>query len=123
MKDLWTLILALIIVLGIFFGIRFFVIRKAKKLIGREFKGLKEGIVYFYSPRCRACKQMEPTIEEISKEIKVYRINVNTEEGEKLAKEFGILGTPTILVVKEGRIQDVIIGTRDYEELKSVISK
>lgn len=64
---------------------------------------------------------MEPTIEKISKEVKVYRINVNTEEGEKLAKEFGILGTPTILVVKEGKIRDVIIGTRDYTELKKLI--
>ena len=121
MEDFWTLILAAVIVLGIFFGIRAFVIRKAKKLVGREFREIYEGIVYFYSPRCGACKRMEPTIEKISKEVKVYRINVNTEEGEKLAKEFGILGTPTILVVKEGKIRDVIIGTRDYTELKKLI--
>lgn len=120
MKDLWTLILATVVVLGIFFGIRVLVLWRAKKLVGRKFEGIEEGIVYFYSPRCKACKRMEPTIEKISKDIKVYRVNVNTEEGERLAKEFGILGTPTIFVVKEGRIWDVIIGTRDYEELKKL---
>ncbi len=120
MKDLWTLILAIVVVLGIFFGIRVLVLWRAKKLVGRKFEGIEEGIVYFYSPRCKACKSMEPTIEKISKDIKVYRVNVNTEEGERLAKKFGILGTPTIFVVKEGRIRNVIIGTRDYEELKKL---
>ena len=61
---------------------------------------------------------MEPTIEKLSKEVQVLKIDVTTEEGEKLAKEFGIVGTPTIFVVKNGRIEKVIIGTRDYEELK-----
>ena len=118
MNDFGALILAVALVLGLFFGLRFFILWKAKKVIGRNFTDLSEGIVYFYSPKCGACKRMEPTIEKLSKEVQVLKIDVTTEEGEKLAKEFGIVGTPTIFVVKNGRIEKVIIGTRDYEELK-----
>ncbi len=122
MEDLQNLVLAVILVFGLYFGAKLFIWWRAKKFVGRRFEGILDGLVYFYSPKCSACKKMEPVIEKLSKEINVFRVDITTEEGEKLAKEFGIFGTPTIFVVKGGSIKKVIIGTRSYEELKREIS-
>lgn len=48
---------------------------------------------------------MAPTLEEIAKErpdIKVVKINVDEEQ--ELAKQFGILSIPALLVMKDGKI-------------------
>ncbi len=121
MEELWILLLVLTLSLGILLGIRLYVFKKAKKLVGRRFKGFSEGLVYFFSPRCKACKRMNPVIDRISREIRVLRVNILTEEGESLAKEYGILGVPTILVVRNGRIWNVIVGTKDYKEIKEAL--
>jgi len=114
--------LAATLVLGIYYGLRFLILWKAKKIVGKSFRNLSEGVTYFYSPKCGACKRMEPIIEKLSKEINVLRIDVTTAEGERLAKEFGILGTPTIVVVKNGKVEKVIVGVQTYEKLKKEIA-
>jgi len=122
MKDLWALVLATALVFGIYFGIRFLILWKAKKIVGKSFSNISEGVSYFYSPKCGACKRMEPIIEKLSKEVNILKIDVSTAEGERLAKEFGVLGTPTIVVVRNGKVEKVIVGVQTYEKLKKEIA-
>ena len=69
--------------------------RRARKMQGKEFKALRDGIVYFYSERCGACKMMRPEIEKLKESVEVLELDVARPEGYKMAQELGIVATPT----------------------------
>ncbi len=112
MEDLLKL---LALLLALFFTLRFFlglfIKRRAFSMQGREAGILKgDGVVYFYSERCGACKMMKPEIDRLKKVVKVLEINVATPDGYQRAKELGVLATPTTLVVKDGIIKKAFVG-------------
>ncbi|HID65921.1 MAG TPA: thioredoxin [Aquificaceae bacterium] len=123
MENLLILILIITFTFILGFSIKIYIKRKVKNLIGTEFPLLKEGIVYFYSPKCRACKAMTDDIRKIEKELKVLKVNILEENNVDITKKFKILGTPTIFIVKNGKITDVIIGTTGYKELKNYFQR
>jgi len=59
-------------------------------------------IVYFYTKWCKVCKLEKPAIKEVSKSLKVLKIDA--EEKKELASAFKIKGYPTILYIKEGKV-------------------
>jgi thioredoxin 1 len=77
---------------------------------GAEVKLIKDGVLYFYSQRCGACKAMEPQVEKLSQGLEVKKIDVFSEEGQKIAKGLGVMATPTTLVVKDGKVQKSFVG-------------
>jgi len=84
---------------------------------GKEFKALRDGIVYFYSERCGACKMMRPEIEKLKESVEVLELDVARPEGYKMAQELGIVATPTTLVVKDGIIRKVFVGVIKSERI------
>ena len=92
------------------FGLKLYVLNKAKAMKGAEVKLIKDGVLYFYSQRCGACKAMEPQVERLSQVLEVKKIDVFSEEGQKIAKGFGVMATPTTLVVKDGKVQKSFVG-------------
>jgi len=103
----------------VMFGLQMLARWKTKKLVGKEVpRGLgKEGILYFYSPSCGACRRMEPVIENLSKKVRVKRVDVSQREGLELARRLGILGTPTTIVLKEGKVKKVFLGFQKEDKL------
>lgn len=90
---------------------------KGRKMQGRSFEKLKRGVVYFYSERCGACKLMKPEVEKLREKVQVMEVDVAKPEGFKLAKELGIMATPTSLVVRDGIIKKVFVGVVKAERL------
>lgn len=74
-------------------------------------------LVDFWADWCGPCKMLTPILDEISDEIKVKICKVNVDEEGELATEFGIRSIPTILVFKNGKEIDRIVGLRQKEEL------
>ena len=59
----------------------------------------------FWAPWCGPCRMVVPMVEQIAKErpdIKVGKINIDQEY--ELAREFGIMSIPTLMVMKDGRV-------------------
>ncbi|RMH80355.1 MAG: thioredoxin [Acidobacteria bacterium] len=100
--------------LALFFSfmliLRFYTQLRGKRMQGREFPHLKEGVVYFYSERCGACRLMKPEIERLKGKVRVLEVDVLMPEGGRMAKELGIMATPTTVVVKDGIIRKVFVG-------------
>ncbi len=100
-------------------GLRLYWKRKAKKMKGRpvptkgEFMRLKKGkgVVYFHAPNCRPCAFVDPVIKKLSKEVKgVHFIKVNVAEKPEVAREFGILATPTVVITENGTVKEILMG-------------
>ncbi len=104
-------------------GLKLYVLKRAKAMKGAKVEMIKDGVLYFYSQRCGACKAMEPQVEVLSKQLEVKKIDVLSEEGQRIARGLGVMATPTTLVVKDGKVQKSFVGMisadRILQEFKS----
>jgi thioredoxin 1 len=79
----------------------------------------------FWAPWCSPCLMMAPVFEELSSEYegKVKFVKVNTEDHPELAMPFGIQGIPTLILAKDGKEVDRLVGFAPKEYLKSKIDE
>jgi thioredoxin 1 len=118
MELLKVFLIALAGVLLLMLGLQFFARWKAGRSVGKEFtKYGKNVVLYFYSPNCGACQRMNPVIENLSKKVRVKKIDVSEKEGLLVARELGILGTPTTVVVKGGKVIKVFFGVQKESKI------
>ncbi|MDD4062339.1 MAG: thioredoxin family protein [Candidatus Pacebacteria bacterium] len=80
----------------------------------KEISGLI--LVFFWSPTCGACNSCFPLTKELSKQgINVGMVNIF--ENYKIAKEYKIPATPTIIIFKNGIAVERAVGLRSKEVL------
>lgn len=82
-------------------------------------KADKPVIIDFYADWCGPCRMMSPIIDEIAEEkassIKVGKINV--DENQELAMKYGVMSIPTIIVIKNGKVDKTFVGVRSKSEI------
>ncbi|UCF63359.1 MAG: thioredoxin family protein [bacterium] len=73
-------------------------------------------LAYFYSPNCRACKTQETYLPGVQEKFKnIFRVNAAKERD--IASAFGIIGTPTTIVIENGIIKDYFVGITGVPKL------
>ncbi len=86
-------------------------------------KGEKTVLLDFYADWCGPCRMVSPIVDEIAEErsdILVGKINVDSEQ--ELAREFGILSIPTLIVLKEGKITSKSSGARPKAQILEMLN-
>ncbi len=80
-------------------------------------------LVDFWAEWCAPCKSIAPTVEELAGEyqdkIKIGKLNV--DENPKTATQFGIRGIPTLLLFKEGKVIQQLVGVKSKNEIQKVL--
>ncbi|MCS7171132.1 MAG: thioredoxin family protein [Aquificaceae bacterium] len=118
MEDLLKLTaLFLVLFFGFMSILKLYATWRSKGMQGKVFEGLENGVVYFYSERCGACKLMKPEIERLKEKVKVFEMDVAKPEGYRLAQELGLVATPTTLVVRDGIIKRVFVGAVKHRRI------
>lgn len=78
----------------------------------------------FWAPWCVPCKRMEPILDELETQLKgkleIKKINVDENPSE--ASQFGVMGIPTYIVIKDGKEMGRKVGLTSKEELLKLIS-
>ena len=77
-------------------------------------------LVDLWAPWCGPCRVVGPMLENISKEYagRIKVIKVNVDENPRLSQQFQATSIPTMLVIKDGRVVDRIVGALPPNDLK-----
>ncbi len=122
MESILKLIFLFVTLFFVFMLIlKYYTLFKSKKIIGKNVNIIDDGILYFYSPKCGACKPMEKIISSLSNELNIVRLNVFDEKNLSTVKKLNILATPTTVIVKNGRISKVFIGVVKEEKIRKEV--
>jgi len=76
----------------------------------------------FWASWCGPCRMVSPIVDEIADEtpgVKVGKVNVDEER--ELAEAFNIMSIPTLVLIKEGKIVDKVMGARPKNQIVSML--
>ena len=77
-------------------------------------------LVDFYAEWCGPCKMMGEVLGTFEN---VNIVKVNTDEHNELALSFGIMSIPTLILFKDGKEVDKMIGMHDRTELENFVNQ
>ncbi len=85
----------------------------------------KVAIVDCYATWCGPCRMLSPIIEDLSKEFagRVRFGKMDVDENRNVPSRYGVYSVPTLLVAKDGKVVDAIVGAVPKPQLKRAIER
>jgi thioredoxin 1 len=90
-------------------------------LTNENFKELiqEKTLVDFYANWCGPCKMIAPELERVESDMKVIKVDV--DEFEELAREYGVMSIPTLILFEQGKELKRTIGFIDKDKIEKFI--
>jgi thioredoxin 1 len=82
-------------------------------------------LVDFWAVWCGPCKMIAPIVDELSVEydgkLKIGKVDVDNHQ--QIAMQYGIRSIPTLLIFKDGKVVEQIVGAAPKKSLVEKLSK
>lgn len=80
-------------------------------------------LVDFWAQWCGPCKMLSPILDELAGEyegkVKIGKVDVDTNQ--ELSAQYSVLSIPTLLIFKDGKVQEQHVGLKGKSELKKAL--
>ncbi|MFA9379962.1 MAG: thioredoxin [Acetanaerobacterium sp.] len=80
-------------------------------------------LIDFWAPWCGPCRRVAPIVEEIGTEargtVRVGKINV--DEQPELTEMFRVMSIPTLIVMKNGKVQTSSVGAKNKQTILEML--
>ncbi len=82
-------------------------------------------VVDCWAPWCGPCRMLTPTLEALARDYtgKAAFGKLNTDDNPAITRRFQIMAIPTILLFKDGKYVDRLIGDMPKKEIEATIKK
>ena len=80
-------------------------------------------LVDFYANWCGPCKMLAPVLDELANDRANFEIvKVDVDKHDELARKYGVMSIPTMLVFKDGVLKKSMVGFMPKEKIVSEIN-
>ncbi len=82
-------------------------------------------LVDFWASWCAPCKAIAPLVDEVAAQyagkVKVFKMNV--DENPSTPGKYGVRGIPTLMLFKNGKVVDQLVGAVPKNQIKDLVDK
>lgn len=88
-------------------------------------RGHENVVVDCWAPWCGPCRIVGPIVEELARDMagRVRFAKLNTDMNQGIAQAFGIMSIPTLLVFRNARLVDRIVGAHPKPQLAALLDR
>src|ERR671916_2241781 len=82
-------------------------------------------LVDFWAAWCAPCRMLAPTVEAVAEQYKgsAAVVKLNVDENPSISQRYGIKGIPTLILFREGKEEERVVGATSREALSRLIGK
>jgi thioredoxin 1 len=80
-------------------------------------------VLSFFQDGCMACEEQEPINKEVEEALSLHIEAINPLKNRSTIEEYALRVTPTIVIIKDGKVVERFEGVVHQEQLEDAIKK
>jgi thioredoxin 1 len=82
-------------------------------------------LVDFWAAWCAPCRMLAPTVEAVAEKYSgnARVVKLNVDENPSVSQRYGIKGIPTLILFKDGKEEERVVGATSKEAISRMIDK